>query len=67
VLAVLGVTAFRIGFGARTAKLGPQEERIAETIVWVLPNPSGLNAHYQVADLARWYAELHRFTISLEL
>jgi TDG/mug DNA glycosylase family protein len=62
-LAVLGATAFRIGFGARTAKLGPQDERIGDTIVWVLPNPSGLNAHYQVADLAHWYAALHRFVM----
>ena len=61
VLAVLGASAFRVGFGARTAKLGPQEERIGEAIVWVLPTPSGLNAHYQVDDLARFYGELHRF------
>lgn len=61
VLAVLGASAYRIAFGARTAKLGMQDDRIGETIVWLLPNPSGLNAHYQVDDLARWYGELHRF------
>jgi TDG/mug DNA glycosylase family protein len=63
VLAVLGASAFRIAFGARAAKLGPQEDRIGETIVWLLPNPSGLNAHYQVDDLARFYGELHRFVM----
>jgi TDG/mug DNA glycosylase family protein len=38
--------------------LGPQDERIGDTIVWVLPNPSGLNAHYQPKDLARLFTEL---------
>ena len=61
VLAVLGASAYRIAFGARTARVGPQSTRIDDTAVWVLPNPSGLNAHYQVDDLARWYGELHRF------
>src|SRR3982750_3063681 len=47
VLAVLGVGAYRTGFGQRAAKLGPQPRLIGKTEVWVLPNPSGLNAHYQ--------------------
>jgi len=55
VLAILGVSAFRAAFGQPKAALGPQPMRIGETEVWVLPNPSGLNAHYQVADLAEWY------------
>jgi double-stranded uracil-DNA glycosylase len=59
VLAVLGASAYRIGFGKKNAALGPQEERIGDTIVWVLPNPSGLNAHYQVDALAKLYRELH--------
>jgi double-stranded uracil-DNA glycosylase len=57
-LAVLGVTAYRSGFGERTAVVGPQERVIAATRVWVLPNPSGLNAHYQPADLARLFGDL---------
>ncbi len=59
-VAFLGVTAYRTAFGRPKAKLGQQEERIGESEVWVLPNPSGLNAHYQLAGLAKLYAELRR-------
>jgi double-stranded uracil-DNA glycosylase len=59
-LAVLGVGAYRAAFARPKARLGPQEERIGGTAVWVLPNPSGLNAHYRPADLARLFAELRR-------
>lgn len=59
VLAVLGISAYRTGFGQPKAKLGRQPEGLsAQTLVWVLPNPSGLNAHYQLADLQQVYAEL---------
>jgi len=64
VLGVLGASAYRIAFGKQKAKLGPQEERIGDTIVWLLPNPSGLNAHYQVDALAELYRELHVFVFS---
>jgi TDG/mug DNA glycosylase family protein len=57
-LAVLGVGAYRAAFAHPKARLGRQEERIGEAVVWVLPNPSGLNAHYQPRDLARLFAEL---------
>lgn len=57
-LACLGVTAFRVAFGHRAAAIGPQPDRIGETLVWVLPNPSGLNAHYKPADFARLFREL---------
>ena len=57
-LAVLGIGAFRTAFGRRGATLGEQPEPIGDTRVWVLPNPSGLNAHYQPAELARLFAEL---------
>jgi TDG/mug DNA glycosylase family protein len=57
-IAVLGVTAYRAAFGRPKAGFGQQEERIADSIVWVLPNPSGLNAHYTPADLARVFGEL---------
>ena len=59
-LAVLGVGAWRAAFARPRAALGEQEERIGATRVWVLPNPSGLNAHYQPADLARLFGELRR-------
>jgi TDG/mug DNA glycosylase family protein len=57
-LAVVGVTAYRTAFGAPRAAVGPQEERIGDTRVWVLPNPSGLNAHYTADTLAEEFARL---------
>lgn len=57
-LAVLGLGAFRAAWDAPKALIGPQEQQIGETIIWVLPNPSGLNAHYQANDLARVFSEL---------
>jgi double-stranded uracil-DNA glycosylase len=57
-LAVLGVTAYRAAFSEPRAALGEQSRRIAATTVWVLPNPSGLNAHYTPASLATLFAEL---------
>ena len=59
-LAVVGVTAYRTGFGRRDAVVGPQPEELGETGVWVLPNPSGLNAHYQQDALTASYAVLRR-------
>jgi TDG/mug DNA glycosylase family protein len=47
-------------FGRPRAAVGEQPERIGETRVWLLPNPSGLNAHHQPPDLARAFAELAR-------
>lgn len=58
VLAVLGIGAYRKGFGRNKAVVGRQEETIGNTQIWVLPNPSGLNAHYQLPDLAQVYGEL---------
>lgn len=57
-LAVLGIGAYRVGFDDRSAKMGPQEDGIGPTKVWVLPNPSGLNARYRLADLGAMFAEL---------
>jgi TDG/mug DNA glycosylase family protein len=57
-LAVLGVGAYRTAFAQPRAALGRQPEKWGETIIWVLPNPSGLNAHYQPAALQRLFAEL---------
>jgi TDG/mug DNA glycosylase family protein len=57
-VAVLGVGAYRSAFKRPKAVIGPQPETIRESKLWVLPNPSGLNAHYQLADLARLFREL---------
>ncbi|WP_336924126.1 G/U mismatch-specific DNA glycosylase [Aquipuribacter sp. SD81] len=58
-LAVLGVTAYRTAFERPRAALGPQlDHTIGTTRVWVLPNPSGLNAHHTPAGLAALFAEL---------
>jgi TDG/mug DNA glycosylase family protein len=57
-VAVVGVTAYRVAFGRPKATFGPQDEAIGGTRIWVLPNPSGLNAHYTVDRLAAAYAEL---------
>jgi TDG/mug DNA glycosylase family protein len=59
-LAVLGVGAYRTAFGRPRAAIGPQAEPLGPALVWVLPNPSGLNAHYSLADLRRGFAALRR-------
>jgi double-stranded uracil-DNA glycosylase len=55
VVAVLGVTAFRQAFGRRDVSIGPSDELFEGSQLWVLPNPSGLNAHESVDSLASWY------------
>jgi TDG/mug DNA glycosylase family protein len=60
VVAVLGVSAYRIAFDHPRAIVGPQEGSLGTGRLWVLPNPSGLNAHYQLLDLVRLYAEMWR-------
>ena len=60
VVAIAGITAFRQAFGKRDARTGEQPESWGDTRVWVVPNPSGLNAHYTVATLAEEYAAAAR-------
>ncbi|WP_019201853.1 G/U mismatch-specific DNA glycosylase [Tsukamurella sp. 1534] len=55
VLAVLGITAYRTAFGERAAAPGRQQRTVGDAELWVLPNPSGLNAHETVATLAAAY------------
>jgi len=55
VVAVLGVTAFRQAFGRRDLAVGRSDEEFEGAQLWVLPNPSGLNAHETIDSLARWY------------
>lgn len=57
-VAVLGIGAYRTAFGQPKAALGKQPEPLGPAVVWVLPNPSGLNAHYQLDELARLFREL---------
>jgi TDG/mug DNA glycosylase family protein len=58
VLAILGLGAYRTAFEKPKAVIGRQEKMIGETIIWVLPNPSGLNAHYQAKQLGSLFSEL---------
>jgi TDG/mug DNA glycosylase family protein len=57
-VAVLGISAYRTAFNLPKARLGRQSEKIGDSVIWILPNPSGLNAHYQPKDLARLFLEL---------
>lgn len=57
-LAVLGVGAYRVAFGHRGAAVGPQPDRLGDTGIWVLPNPSGLNAHFTLPKLTAEFARL---------
>lgn len=57
-LAVVGIGAYRVAFGERKARTGPQQRTIGDTRVWVLPNPSGLNAHWTAQSMAQEYARL---------
>ncbi|MET8764145.1 G/U mismatch-specific DNA glycosylase [Lentzea sp. NPDC004782] len=58
VLAVLGVTVYRAAFGRKKAQVGPQPDTVGGVRVWLLPNPSGLNAHWQLPALAEEFARL---------
>ena len=58
-MAVLGLGAYRTAFGRSLATMGAQSALVAGARLWVLPNPSGLNAHYQLPDLVREFGALH--------
>jgi TDG/mug DNA glycosylase family protein len=60
VVAILGITAYRTAFDARAAVPGRQPEPLEGAELWVVPNPSGLNAHENVQTLAVAYAEAAR-------
>jgi double-stranded uracil-DNA glycosylase len=57
-LAVVGVQAYRVAFGQPKATVGRQDLTVGDTKVWVLPNPSGLNAHYTLQGFADAFREL---------
>jgi len=58
VVAVAGVTAYRAAFGRPRARVGPQRETLGSARLWILPNPSGLNAHWPLASLAAEFRRL---------
>jgi len=58
VVAVAGVTAYRDAFGNRMAALGRQDSDLGTAQLWVVPNPSGLNAHETIDSLADWYGRV---------
>ena len=60
VVAIAGITAYRAAFGVPRASTGRQPERLGPAELWVVPNPSGLNAHETVASLAEAYAAVGR-------
>jgi TDG/mug DNA glycosylase family protein len=64
-VAVVGLTAYRTAFARPRATMGLQADAIGGRPVWVLPNPSGLNAHYKPADFARLYAEARAYAEAL--
>jgi TDG/mug DNA glycosylase family protein len=61
VLAIVGIGAYRTAFGRPRAALGLHDETIGATRIWVLPNPSGLNANYRPAQLVELYRELREW------
>jgi len=64
-VAMVGLTAYRLAFARPRATMGLQGDEVGGRPVWVLPNPSGLNAHYKPADFARLYAEARRYADAL--
>jgi TDG/mug DNA glycosylase family protein len=60
IVAILGLEAFRIAFGQPKAFFGPQTEYIGSSRLWVLPNPSGLNASYQLPALSRLFRKVRK-------
>lgn len=60
-VAILGISAYRIAFDRPRAAMGPQPEHLGPSRLWILPNPSGLNAHYQLPDLAELFRALREF------
>jgi len=59
-VAIAGVTAYRTAFGRPKAVIGPQDDQLATACLWILPNPSGLNAHWTLPALSAAFAELKK-------
>jgi TDG/mug DNA glycosylase family protein len=65
-IAILGVSAYRLAFENPSAQLGPQTECLGSSLVWVLPNPSGLNAHFTPPALARAFIQFRLAVLKIE-
>ena len=63
-LAVAGVTAYRDSFGQKGAQVGPQPETMGRSGVWIVPNPSGLNAHWPLAAIIAEFRRLHTAAVT---
>ena len=63
-VAVLGLQAYRTAFGKPDATVGRQPGHLADAVLWLLPNPSGLQAHYQMSAMSEMYADLCVATIT---
>jgi TDG/mug DNA glycosylase family protein len=61
-VAVLGLQAYRTAFLRPEATIGPQPERLGEALLWLLPNPSGLQARYQVPEMTEMFQSLYNAT-----
>lgn len=61
VVAILGVGAYRVASDNKKAAIGKQPEAIGDSVLWVLPNPSGINANYQINELIILFRELYKF------
>jgi TDG/mug DNA glycosylase family protein len=64
VVAFLGMQAYRLAFRRPRAAVGLQGETLGPASVWLLPNPSGLQARYQLPELVTMFGELHRFAMA---
>jgi TDG/mug DNA glycosylase family protein len=64
-VAVLGIAAYRTAFEKPTAKVGVQTEKVNGSTIWLLPNPSGLNANYQIPDLVKLFSELREASLAV--
>jgi TDG/mug DNA glycosylase family protein len=64
IVAILGVGAYRSAFNRPKVIVGPQSEMLVFSTVWVLPNPSGLNANYQIRDLTVLFRRLRRASVA---
>jgi len=60
IVAILGIEAYRKAFNQLEVEIGEQDETIGEARLWVLPNPSGLNANYQLKDFTRLFRKLRK-------
>jgi TDG/mug DNA glycosylase family protein len=61
VVAILGIGAYRTAFAQKGTTLGQQPDLLTDAVIWVLPNPSGLNAHYQLADLVEQFRAVRQW------